>query len=144
MERGIQLWLEPPSENGEVIIDVPDTATQKEIQKAAKKQGRRFRFVVMPYDPRNPVIGTNHSPVSPLQSQANWNGSSTSTTQSPISPEMGKWSSQSQNASPVEVSAVRPVGELPAVPGQKKNFNPFCSNTYELDGSSPEVAKKEG
>ncbi|CZR52836.1 uncharacterized protein PAC_02713 [Phialocephala subalpina] len=129
----------------------PEMGNGTEIEKATKKQAKRFRFVVMPYDARNPVIGTNHNPASPIQSQASWNGSSTTTTQSPVSPEMGngtvyigdgKWNPQSMNTSPVEVSTVRPVGELPA--GHRKSHNPFCSNTYELDGSSPQVAKKEG
>lgn len=150
MQRGIQLWLEPPTENGEVIVDVPENAGPKEIQKVVKKQAKRFRFVVMPYDPRNPVIGMNHNPVSPMQSQVGWNRSSTTPSPSlatgngTVYVGDAKWNPQSQNYSLLEMSAVRPVGELPVAPGQKKSHNPFCSNTYELDGSSPQVAKTEG
>ncbi len=43
-ERGMQAWLEPPSETGEVLIDVQPGVKQKDIEKMAKKQARGLQL----------------------------------------------------------------------------------------------------
>lgn len=135
MERGVQLWLEPPNVGtGEVIIDVPANATPQQIAKAAKKQARRFRFVCFPCDPRNRPLGSDYSPTSPSQSQNTW---------SPMSVGDGKTGPYFP-AGPVEVDAVRPVAEL----GNTQKKNEIVSEMFELDGStagtSPPVPAKVG
>lgn len=136
---GIQFWLDPPNTNDEVIVDAPADATPKERQTAKKKQAKKFRFVCMPYDPRNAPIGTDHNPTAPMNSQSSW-----SVNQSPVSmkPTMyvnseGKWDAKSPLTDPVEISAVRPVMELPS--GDKEIHD---KDVYEMDGSRPEVVKE--
>jgi hypothetical protein len=127
MERGIQLWLEPPNVGtAEVIIDVPANSTPQQIAKAAKKQAKRFRFVCMPFDPRNRPLGYDYSPTSPSQSQSTW---------SPMSVGDVKNGAYIP-AGPVEVDAVRPVAEL----GGTQKKHEMVSETYELDGSTAETA----
>ncbi|KUJ13213.1 uncharacterized protein LY89DRAFT_737192 [Mollisia scopiformis] len=148
LERGIQLWLEPPKTNGEVIVDAPQDATPEQIAKIAKKQVKRFRFICTPYDPRNKPLGTNYSPTSPLQSQNSWSAGQSTPSQSPVSPEGrmfvnadGKWNGHTPPAGPVEVSAVRPVAELHDE--EKKLHDPIGSERFEMDGSSPQLAKEK-
>lgn len=130
MERGVQLWLEPPNVGtGEVIVDVPVNATPLQIAKAAKKQAKRFRFVCMPFDPRNRPLGSDYSPTSPSQSQSTW-----SPAQTPLFVE-GK-NGPYFSAGPVEVDAVKPVAEL----GGTQKKSPMVSATFELDGSTVETA----
>jgi hypothetical protein len=66
-ERGVQVWMEAPTE--EVVLNVQPGMSQADIQKEAQKLAKRFRIVVLPYDPRNAPVGQNMSPVSPLNSQ---------------------------------------------------------------------------
>lgn len=128
LERGIQLWLEPPTANGEVIIDAPMNATPEQIAKAAKKQAKRFRLVCSPHDPRDQPMGTNYSPTSPSQSQKTWSPAKT-----PTAVVDGKNASYF-SASPVEMSAVRPVAELGV------GRPPVPSKLYELDSGTLDAA----
>jgi len=105
-ERGMQAWLEPPSKTGEVLIDVHPGMKQKDIEKMAKKQGKRFTIVIMPYDPRNPPMGQIFDPTSPVSPQSDGQGQ-WSTQQTPVTPRGGQplylngsWGTQSQHPAP--------------------------------------------
>jgi len=78
-ERGVQVWMEAPSE--EVAVDVQAGMSHGE----AKKLARRFRIVVLPWDPRSAPLGGQEvqmSPVSPLsESQVQWGQSPVQYTQ---------------------------------------------------------------
>jgi hypothetical protein len=67
LERGVQVWLEAPSE--EAAVDVQPGMSRKDVEKEAKRLARRFRIVVQPYDPRSAPLGqgswgSGQSPVS--------------------------------------------------------------------------------
>ncbi|KAH8754736.1 hypothetical protein BGZ57DRAFT_860032 [Hyaloscypha finlandica] len=66
LERGIQVWLEVPSE--EASVDVQLGMSRKDVENKAKRLARRFRIVVQPYDSRGAPLGREfkggQSPVS--------------------------------------------------------------------------------
>ncbi len=65
-ERGVMVWLELPPGSGEVLVDLPPGTDPRDIEKAAKRQTRRFRIMVMPCGPGGPSMSTQQSsPVSP-------------------------------------------------------------------------------
>lgn len=41
-DRGIQAWLEPPNESGEIIVEAVPGMKQKDAEKMAKKQAKRY------------------------------------------------------------------------------------------------------
>jgi hypothetical protein len=55
LERGIQVWLEVPSE--EASVDVQLGMSRKDVENEAKRLARRFRIVVQLYDPRSAPLG---------------------------------------------------------------------------------------
>lgn len=54
-EKGIQVWMEAPSE--QVAVDVQLGMSNRDVEREAKRLARRFRIVVQPFDPRNAPLG---------------------------------------------------------------------------------------
>jgi hypothetical protein len=70
-DRGMQAWLQPPTESGEVVVDTTPGMNQRDMIKVAKKQAKRFTIIIMPYDSRNMSPNqwsTQASPISPQDS----------------------------------------------------------------------------
>jgi hypothetical protein len=148
-ERGLQAWLEPPTENmAEILVEVPPGASQKDVEQIAKRQARRFRVVIMPYDPGNPALGSHQSPNSPASSsQGGW-----TTNQSPTSPANGqvlysqaswdaRWDAQKNQQKPIQQNQTFQPMVPPKVPLEGAHEMPAGDARpmmSELDGSAPE------
>lgn len=143
-ERGLQAWLEPPTENmAEILVEVPPGASQKDVEQIAKRQARRFRVVIMPYDPANQALGSHQSPISPASSpQGGWTAN-----QSPTSPANGQvlysqasWDAQKNQQRPIQQNQAFQPMVPPKVPLEGAYEMPVGDArpvVSELDGSAP-------
>jgi hypothetical protein len=143
-ERGLQAWLEPPTENTtEILVDVPPGTSQRDLEMIAKRQARRFRLIIMPYHPINPAIGAHQSPISlASSSQGGWPAN-----QSPTSPEnaqvlysQASWEAQRNQQKPVQQSQALQPMVPPKVPLEGAYEMPGGDSrpvVSELDGSAP-------
>ncbi|KAL2072038.1 hypothetical protein VTL71DRAFT_11381 [Oculimacula yallundae] len=60
-ERGLQATLEAPTSTDDVSVDMGPSATQKDIEREAKRVARRFRIVISPYDANSSLDTASNS-----------------------------------------------------------------------------------
>jgi hypothetical protein len=129
-EKGIQVWMEAPSE--QAVVDMQPGMSGYDVEREAKKLARRFRIVVQPFDPRNAPLGqtgweSEQSPVSPVISHPGqrpdqiFQGQGWNQSQTPMKPYMApvqqghlSWGSQQPPGHDGRPTSM--VQELPAPP----------------------------
>jgi Domain of unknown function (DUF4646) len=159
-ERGIQVWMEAPSE--QVAVDAQPGMSSRDMEKEVKKMQRRFRIVVQPFDPRSAPLGqgswgSEQSPVSPGSSHPVHSsvqmaqGQGWASNQAPVKPYMAP-SQQSQSGS-VNQQLLghdgKPMGMVQELPGStgKSYTAPVQQGwgnqqTAQLDGKQTEMVQE--
>ena len=131
-ERGMEVWLETPTDEGNILVDIPFGTDPRDIGKLAKKQARRFRIVVMPVPVGNRAsVVSDVSAVSPVGEEGKWNYQPSSA--APV------WTGN-KNYTPVYQNPVEEnrVSELPAgMPGEQI----MVQIPVELDGSNANIRR---
>ncbi|KAH8759683.1 hypothetical protein F5882DRAFT_384469 [Hyaloscypha sp. PMI_1271] len=149
LERGIQVWLEAPSE--EAAVDVQLGMSRKDVEKEAKRLARRFRIVVQPCDPRSAPLGQGSWEIgqSPVSLGSGHQGEGWGAEQMPVKPypapvqhTQAGWGNQQANGhggNPM-------VQELPGLPTKPYMTHPQqtwgIQQPIQLGGQQVEMAQE--